>query len=169
MEHVAILNADYNFVNFVDVKRAIALIVKGRVEVLKYSDKVIKSFSATFNVPLVLRLVKLIRLAYKSKVPFTKKGVFIRDDYQCVYCGTQCKKPTVDHVVPGSKGGQTSWENCVTACNACNVKKKNHSCREAGMYPKRKPIAPTISEFLSKRFVSLGFNKVLENLFNEMT
>jgi 5-methylcytosine-specific restriction endonuclease McrA len=162
MERVILLNADYTFLNTLDWKRAMTLLVKGKVEVLKYGEHVI---NGVMKIPLVLRLVKLIRTIYKSRVPFSKKNVMVRDNFKCVYCGTVGKRFTIDHVVPKAKGGKSTFENCVTACKPCNNKKSDKSCQEARMFPKTKLVAPTISEFLRMRMETLGIKDVLKEIF----
>ena len=159
-----VLNSDFTYVGFITWEKAMILICKERVEVLQYSDKVINSFSATFNIPLIVRLLKLVRLVFKSSVPFSKKNVFLRDDFSCCYCGAHIHKPTIDHVVPQSKGGPTTWENIVTCCKPCNTKKKNHSCSEIKMWPKKKPVAPTISEFLRKKALIFNLSEFLAGI-----
>jgi len=161
-----VLNADYSFIGIIDWKKAMTLIHKGRVEVLKYSDETISSFSNIFNVPIILKLIKFIRMYFKKSVSFSKQNVFLRDDFRCQYCGKTIHKPELEHVYPQSKGGETTWENCVCSCSDCNRKKKDYLCSEIKMYPKRKPVAPTVTEFFQKRFISLGFDKILEELFN---
>jgi 5-methylcytosine-specific restriction endonuclease McrA len=138
------------------------LLVKGKVEVLKYGERMI---NGVMKIPLVLRLVKLIRTIYKSRVPFSKKNVMVRDNFKCVYCGTVGKRFTIDHVVPKAKGGKSTFENCVTACKPCNNKKSDKTCHEARMFPKTKLVAPTISEFLRMRMETLGIKDILKEIF----
>ena len=140
--------------------------VKGKVEVLKYTKRIIKNFdgSVVMKVPAVMKLVKIIRTLYKTKVPFSKRNVLIRDNFKCAYCGVESKKLTIDHVIPKSKGGKSSFENTTAACKSCNGKKGNMSCGEARMWPKSKRTQPTIQEFLNLRLKSLGINKILKEL-----
>jgi len=107
MERCVILNGDYTFLNVVSWKRAICLMVKEKAEVLKFSDQVLRSGEGEIvtHVPLVMRLIKIIRMIYKNKVPFTKKNVFVRDGYKCGYCGSK-QELTIDHIIPTSRGGK---------------------------------------------------------------
>ena len=163
---VVLLNADYTFLNIVSWKRAFALVSKGKVEVLKYGERVIKnSAGALLKIPAIMRLVKLVRTIFKTRVPFSKKNVMIRDGFKCTYCGLENAIFTIDHVVPKSKGGKSTFENCVTSCKPCNNMKGDLSCSEAKMYPKAKLIQPTISEFLMMKVKSLGIDKILEDLW----
>ena len=160
---VVLLNADYSFLNTCSWKRAMTLIAKGKVEVLKYGEHVI---NGVLKIPAVMRLVKLIRTIYKTRVPFSKKNVMIRDGFKCVYCGAENVKFTIDHVLAKARGGISSFENCVTACKPCNHKKGHKLCREIKMFPKTKLIAPTISEFLRMRMVTLGIDDILKEIWS---
>jgi len=165
MQNCIVLNTDYTFLNTVNWKRAVCLVVKGKVEVLKYTDEVISNAEKTIEmkIPLIIKLLKAIRSLYKNKVPFSKKNVMIRDSYTCAYChGTE--QLTIDHVIPVSRGGKSSFENCVTACMACNSKKSDKTPSEAHMYLKKQPYAPTISEFIRFRMTKLGIMDVLKDL-----
>ena len=164
MERCIVLNGDYTFLNTINWKRAVCLVIKGKSEVVKYSDVVLRTVNGEFmRMPLVIKLIKIIRSIYKSHVPFTKKNVMIRDKYICVYCGST-KELTIDHVIPVSRGGKYSFENCVTACKPCNNKKGNKTPREANMFLKKQPYAPTISEFFRIKMAQMGLNKLLKEL-----
>ena len=112
-----------------------------------------------------MRLVKLIRTIYRTRVPFSKKNVMIRDGFKCVYCGATGVRFTIDHVRPKAIGGKSSFENCVTACKPCNHKKGHKTCDDARMFPKTKLVAPTISEFLRMRMETLGINDILKEIW----
>jgi 5-methylcytosine-specific restriction endonuclease McrA len=146
-------------------KRAICLQAKGKVEVLKDSAKTVRSSSgAVFKVPAVMRLIKLIRTLYRTGVAFCKKNVFIRDGFKCAYCGTHKVRLTIDHIIPKSRGGISSFENCVAACKPCNIKKGHQTPREVNMFLKVRPVQPTISEFLRLKLKKLGINALLRDL-----
>jgi 5-methylcytosine-specific restriction endonuclease McrA len=165
---VVVLNADYSFLNIIDWKKAICLLEKGKVEVIKYSDKFINSVNGCIKLPVVLRLIKFIRILFKSKVPFSKKNVMARDGFTCAYCGRTDAKLTVDHIKPKSSGGKSTFENCVSACRECNLKKGNKTCSEAKMFPKLKAYAPTINEFLLMRVSSLGIKDFMQDIFDNL-
>ena len=160
-----VLNADYTFLNMVDWKRAICLVVKGKAEAISYSDRIIKNAEETciMKVPAVLKLVKLIRHLYRNRVPFSKKNIFIRDNHTCVYCGHK-DGLTIDHIIPTSRGGKSTFENCVAACRGCNHKKGSKTPSEAHMFMKKQPYAPTISEFIALRMRKLGITDLLKEL-----
>ena len=164
MERCIVLNGDYTFLNTINWKRAVCLVIKGKSEVVKYSDRVLRNVSGVvMRMPLVIRLIKVIRNIYRSHVPFSKRNVMVRDRYRCVYCGTN-EKLTIDHVIPASRGGKSNFENCVTACKPCNNKKDRRTPSEAKMYLKKQPYAPTISEFFRIKMKQLGMDKFLKEL-----
>lgn len=181
ISEVVILNGDYSFIGFTSWKRAIVLIETKKAEIVKKSDHFVKTMGGKLiNVPTVLRLIKFIRMIYKKEVPFSKKNIFVRDAYICQYCGRQLSKgvistkeknfkkmkATIDHLVPVSKGGTSSWENCVCSCFECNNKKGNLTISETKMKLKRKPFKPTISEFIKLKLELIGKSFKLEELWS---
>ena len=165
MTHCILLNADYTFLNVVHWKRAICLIAKGKVEVLKDSPETVRSSAGSiFKVPAVMRLIKLIRTIYRTGVAFCKKNIFIRDSFKCAYCGTTKMRLTIDHIIPKSRGGHSTFENCVAACKPCNIKKGDQTPREAKMFLNVRPVQPTISEFLRLKLEKLGIHALLRDL-----
>ena len=165
MTQCVLLNADYTFLNLVNWKRAVCLMTKGKVEVVKDSQRTIRNCSGVeLKVPAVMRLIKLIRTIYRSSVTFTKRNVLIRDQFKCAYCGARREKLSIDHIIPKSRGGKMTFENCVAACKPCNLKKGGRTPSEAKMYLKVRPYQPTISEFLRLKFENLGIHDVLREL-----
>lgn len=165
MTPCVLLNADYSFLNLVDWKRAMRLMIKDKVEVLSYSERIIRSVEGfSIKIPAVMKLVKFIRTIYRSKVPFSKKNVLIRDGYTCAYCHTQTPELTVDHIIPKLQGGASTFENCVASCRPCNSKKGGRTPREAGMSLNARPYQPTISEFLRIRLMRLGIEDLLKDI-----
>lgn len=156
-----VLNGDYTFLCLIDWKRAMNLVFAGKVSVLKYSDKVIRSVGGAFRLPAVLVLMRVVRSVYKNKVPFNRKNLLIRDRFVCAYCGISGKRLTIDHVIPRSKGGKTDFDNCVVCCEDCNNRKGSGTPREAGMYLAKRPYQPTISEFVRLRLKQSGVYDLL--------
>ena len=165
MSQVILLNADYTFLNIVDWKRAIKLDVLGKVEVLEYGSRLVRNAERTYKkyVPKIMKLVKFVETIYRNKVPFSKRNVMVRDDYRCVYCGKKPKKATIDHIVPRSKGGKSSFLNCVTSCKPCNDKKADQALDRSGMYLTRQPYAPSVMEFIQNRVRKLGIEKKIKD------
>jgi len=165
-KQIVLLNADYSFLNTIDWKKAMCLIAKGKTEVVKYSERVVRTaHGIVMKVPAVMRLIKFIRTLYKSRVPYSKKNVLVRDGLVCVYCGSGGRNLTVDHIVPKSKGGKSTFENTVASCKPCNNKKGSKTCAEARMFPRVRPTQPTISEFLRLRMIKLGVDKIIADCF----
>lgn len=164
---VTVLNMDYTFLHRVKVKRALAMIRKGKVTVEKASDQVLRSEKEETPVPIIIRMVYFIRSIYKRAVKWSKTNVKIRDGHTCVYCGSK-RRINVDHVMPDSRGGPSTFENTVAACFECNnIKKEDRTPQEAGMFFKNrhfKPYAPTIAEFTRK----LCNSKVLDEFLEEL-
>jgi 5-methylcytosine-specific restriction endonuclease McrA len=165
MTHCVLLNADYSFLNVVHWKRAVCLLAKGKVEVIKDSPKTVTSSGGIqLKIPAVMRLIKLIRTIYRTGVAFCKKNVFIRDGFKCAYCGTHKLRLTIDHIIPKSRGGKSTFENCVAACKPCNLAKGDRTPSEVSMFLKKRPSQPTVSEFLRLKLQKLGINDVLKDL-----
>lgn len=127
---VIVLNADYQVHQTVSVHHAVRMLVR-KVAVIEEGDgdKVI----GPFPWPKVVRLVRYVyaRWINRHSSRFTREGMLRRDKFTCRYC--RGYGDTMDHVIPESKGGATSWMNCVTACEDCNFKKANRTPKEAKM------------------------------------
>jgi len=165
MTNCILLNADYSFLNMVDWKRAMCLVAKDKVQVLTYSQRIIRTAEGLLlRVPAVIRLIKLIRALYRTRVPFSKANILVRDGFKCAYCGTKREKLTLDHIIPKSRGGGSTFENCVASCRRCNNHKGCRTPREAGMFLQVRAYQPTIAEFLQIKVRSLGINRVLRDL-----
>lgn len=165
MNQCILLNADYTYLNVVDWKRAMCLMIKGKVQVLKHSVRIVRTAEGIIiKVPAVMKLIKLIRALYVNRVPFSKKNILVRDGFKCAYCGRERQRLTIDHIIPKSKGGKANFENCVSSCKPCNNKKGDRTPREAHMFLKVKAYQPTISEFLRLKVKKLGINDVLRDM-----
>ena len=108
--------------------------------------------SATVSVPApeVIRLNHYDRIP-THEAPFTRRNLFQRDNYTCQYCGRRSPvdKLSIDHVQPRSKGGRTTWENCVLACVRCNARKADRTLKEAGLRLRKQPRRPRWSPYLN--------------------
>jgi len=129
---VLLLNASHEPLAVVTGRRALVLVVAGKAEcVLERSGAtVIRSPSVNVSVPAVVRLRRYVRVPYPAPPAVTRAGVLRRDSRRCVYC--QGRGETVDHVVPKSRGGTDSWENCVACCVRCNTRKADRLLEELG-------------------------------------
>ena len=114
----------------------------------KHDESFISGVNAIFRIPEVIQLTRYDKIP-KISICFTRKSLFQRDNFSCQYCG---KKPggselTIDHIVPKSLGGQTTWENCVLACIKCNIKKANKNLLESNMKLLSVPTKPDKNYF----------------------
>jgi 5-methylcytosine-specific restriction endonuclease McrA len=144
MTQVLVLNATYEPMNVVSVRRAVLLLLKEKAELVEAAEAQLRSERMVLPVPLVIRLVYYVRIPQRFSWPLSRRTVMARDHYACQYCGAQPGKAslTIDHVLPRSRGGDTVWENVVTACGSCNRRKGNRTPEEAGMYLLRRPGRP---------------------------
>ncbi len=140
MNRVLLLNASFEPLCAVSVRRAVVLLLKGKAEVLECDGGAIHSERLTITIPSVIRLSYFVKVPYYGRANLTRRGVFARDGWKCQYCGGPAE--TVDHVVPKSRGGVHTWENVVAACKSCNGKKRDKLPVEAGIKPMKKPGAP---------------------------
>jgi len=165
MTSCILLNQDYSFLNMINWKRALCLMAKEKVQVLAYSNRsILTAEGLMIKIPAVMKLMKLIRTLYRSRVPFSRRNVLIRDGYRCLYCGSQGKKLTIDHIIPRCRGGVDDFENCVACCKECNGQKGSKTPREANMHLIQKPYQPTISEFLRLKALKMGIQDLLSEL-----
>jgi 5-methylcytosine-specific restriction endonuclease McrA len=141
---VLVLNATYEPLNVVSIKRAVILLLKEKAELVESAEAYLHSESFSLPVPLVIRLVYFVKIPRRIALPVTRRGVLSRDNYTCQYCGAMPprKNLTVDHVIPRSRGGKTTWENVVTACDKCNGRKGNRTPVEANLKLLTQPQRP---------------------------
>jgi 5-methylcytosine-specific restriction endonuclease McrA len=147
--HVLVLNATYEPLNVTSIWRACSLVLADKAEVLEaHPERVIRSPSATLPHPVVIRLRSFVRVPRFQTRRLTRRALFARDGYRCQYCG-QTSHLTVDHVVPRSRGGTSVWENIVTACGPCNLRKADRLPGEVNMHPRKQPHAPPAELFFT--------------------
>ncbi len=166
MSRVLLLNINYTPVSIVSWRRAVNLVLgRGKAEVLEVDNSSSRNFK-----PLVIRLLVKTPDHYTlySRQKFSKSALFLRDMFLCQYCGEQCTSNTgtIDHIVPKSRGGPTTFHNCVTACKRCNFKKDNRTPAEACMVLRTHPKAPNLSEMFGYGYIPDGWKAYLGG-FNE--
>jgi len=141
-----VLNADFEFLAEVSVQKAIKKINRGIVYIHESYDGLTVG---PYVVPKTVVLVNYVYPAWRSKGPkWSKRMLHRRDGRKCAYCRKSAK--TVDHVVPKSQGGKTTWKNTVSACFPCNNKKDNRTPEQAGMKLLWEPYEPTWWEMQGK-------------------
>ena len=141
-----VLNADFQPLSYYPLslwswQDAIKAVFLDRVNIVAEYDLEVSSPSFSMSIPSVVSLKSYVK---SSRNPaFTRFNLFLRDKFQCQYCGSP-NDLTFDHVIPRSKGGLTTWENVCAACSPCNLRKGNKLPAEARMFPTRHPFVPTV-------------------------
>ena len=133
MGRVLLLNATFEPLQLVSERRAVVLLLAGRVETIATSDDatLCRSTSTTVAVPSIVRLHDVVRLPSRVRTPpLTRRALLLRDGYRCAYCLGHAD--TVDHVVPRSRGGRHEWTNVVAACRRHNMQKGDRLLEEIG-------------------------------------
>jgi len=139
---VLLLNSTYEPLTALPMRRAVIMLMCGKADVVHDDPMgpVVHSASRSIVVPSVIRLRTYVRVPYRARIPMTRAALMHRDRFRCVYCGA--KADTVDHVVPRSRGGAHSWENCVAACSGCNHRKADRLLTELGWKLHTTPLPP---------------------------
>ena len=135
-----VLNASYVPLRVVTMQRAVIMILSHKAEVVETTDETWHSERQSILLPAVVKLIRLVKIPYKTTIKLSKKSLIARDGGLCGYCG----KPgdNIDHIVPRSKGGKHVWTNVVWCCRADNDRKATRTPAEAGMALLVKPYAP---------------------------
>ncbi len=174
---VLVLNKLFMAIHIISVRRAFVLLCKEAAEVISQEDGQFTSYDfetwrevseyrakhfrqvdddwvrtvkSEIQVPRVIRLLHYERLP-KQTVKFNRRNIFARDNNQCQYCGRRfaTTELSLDHIIPRSQGGHSSWENIVCACLQCNVKKGGRTPKQAHMSLVRRPEKPKRSPMLN--------------------
>ena len=148
-----VLNADFRPLSYYPLsvwhwQDAIKAVFGGKVHVVQEYEEIIHSPSLEIRLPSVIALKESVSLAHTPA--FTRFNVFLRDKFSCQYCTDELPTHllTFDHVVPKSRGGRTTWENVVAACQDCNLRKSSFMPYEIGMLPLQDPCRPSAYELL---------------------
>ena len=146
-----VLNADFRPLSYFPLslwswQDAVKAVFLDRVSVLNEYEAAVHSPSLTMRLPSVIALKDYIQAARRPA--FTRFNVFLRDGFQCQYCADRrpATELTFDHVIPRSRGGRTTWQNVVTACGECNLRKGSRLLRECAMVLRMPPRQPTTWE-----------------------
>lgn len=142
MTLVEVWNADETLLHRVSVRHAVKMIWRGIATPVEVHES--ETFGP-YQVPLVVRLVRYVEMKWlysRTRATYSREGVLLRDKGQCAYCG-RFNATTMDHVLPRSRGGATSWLNAVAACDDCNAHKGNQTPDEAGIPLRWQPYVPT--------------------------
>ena len=146
-----VLNADYRPLSYFPLsllpwQETVKAVFLERVNIVAEYEREVRSPSWRMRLPSVISLKRYVQATRRPA--FTRFNVFLRDSFDCQYCrnGFDTHELTFDHLVPRSRGGFTVWENVVTACATCNLRKGNRTPRESRMFPRRMPRVPTAYE-----------------------
>ena len=181
--NVLVLNKHYMAIRIIGAKRAFSLLFRDLAEVVsleegRYSNYDFQSWCevsqfrrhfepdghdwvSTVNVyiavPRIIRLLFYDRLP-RTDVTFNRRNIFARDKNSCQYCGKHfpTSELSLDHVIPRTLGGKTTWENIVCACAACNVRKGGRMPKQAGMKLIKKPVKPRRNPLIH---IHLGYDR----------
>ena len=142
------LNADFRPLSYFPLslwswQDTVKAVFLERVNVVSEYDYEVHSPNFAMQLPSVIALKQYVPL--NRKPAFTRFNVFLRDGFSCQYCGSSFKAEdlTFDHVTPRSRGGRTTWDNVVTACAPCNLRKGHGISERVGMFPLKKPMRPS--------------------------
>lgn len=147
-DRVEVLSCAYEHLYLADWKDAISDVFIGRAEIIEeYEGRTIGTVGGSIPFPKVVRFkrgVPVAKFKYNKTFKFNREILFARDEGKCQYCDRELTRPqsTIDHVLPRSRGGDTSWENCVICCPSCNARKGNRTPHEAGMNLLNLPARP---------------------------
>ena len=171
---ILVLNRLWQAVNVIGIQRAFGLLLQNNAQVINTGDDSFQVMDSTAwfdysaqqapgedeacvqTVHLRIRIPKVLLLRKYDRLPmqeirFTRDNLFERDQYRCQYCGHNFSEDqlNMDHVIPKTRGGRTSWENIVTACIPCNTRKANRLPHQANMHLIKKPSRPRLRPFVS--------------------
>lgn len=149
MSHCLLLNASFEPLRALPLRRALRLVMDGKAEILE-SDGQVGGTSGPVVRPVVIRLKKFIHVPRRFRKQVNNTFLFARDGYRCQYCGRHQRELSHreglnrDHVIPKCQGGENTWENCVTSCSSCNSRKDNRTPAQAGMKLLSVPTEPML-------------------------
>ena len=135
-----VLNATYEPLCVVPLRRAVVLVLAEKAVVVEAGGAVLHSERLAVPAPSVVRLARFVRVPYRRDVPLTRRAVLERDAHSCVYCARRAD--TIDHVRPRSRGGLHAWTNVVAACAPCNHRKGDRLLSELGWHLPNQPVQP---------------------------
>lgn len=142
MRGTLVLNAGYEPLTTVSVRRGVVLLLADKAVLERpYPLRVVRGGEVEVPLPAVVRLRRYVRVPFRQRASWSRRGVLVRDGYRCAYCGRRAS--TVDHVVPKAQGGRDTWLNTVAACAEDNQRKADRTPEQAGMRLLRLPFEPT--------------------------
>ncbi|MCP9973305.1 HNH endonuclease [Streptomyces somaliensis] len=142
MRDTLVLNASFEPLSTVSLHRAVVLVLQDKAVVEQAHPEIrLRASRVELPAPRVIRLCRYVRVPFRRHAPWSRRGVLVRDQYRCAYCGRRAT--TVDHVVPRSQGGADSWLNTVASCAEDNHRKADRTPEEAEMPLLHRPFVPS--------------------------
>lgn len=144
---VLVLNSSLQPLSVIPERRLIVLLSKHKVTFIDETiraliEESIRQRRLELERPVIVQLLANVRVPRVALQP-TRTNILLRDDDTCQYCGKRSRDLTLDHILPRSRGGQSTWENLVACCKHCNGKKGNRLLKEVNMHLIRQPRALT--------------------------
>lgn len=155
-QRVLLLNGStWEPLSVITVPRAMNLLIAGKATVVEESGKIVRTVRDSFSIPSVIALRTYINVP-RRKAHWSRRGVLVRDNYICIYCGAepgivQQNKVltkhdfTIDHILPKSRGGKDTWSNTASSCATCNHRKGDRLPHEIGLKLRWEPKTPRTS------------------------
>lgn len=180
-----VLNRNWQPIGFATVARSLTLVVAERARIVdpadfqqyswsdwakripQHDEPFVQAVQFRLRVPEVITLTEYDRVPSNS-VTFSRRNIYKRDRFTCQYCGLQpgSEELTIDHVLPRSRGGTSSWENCVLACLECNKRKADRTPNEAHMPLRKEPVRPAWRPMYSRNTVRIeSWSKFLSEAY----
>jgi 5-methylcytosine-specific restriction endonuclease McrA len=147
MRETLVLNASFEPLSTVMSRRAVVLVMRDKAVVEQAHPRLrVRAAQIDLPVPQVIRLCRYVRVPFRQRAAWSRRGVLIRDRHRCAYCGRRAT--TVDHLLPRSRGGGDTWLNTVAACAEDNHRKADRTPAQAGMRLLAQPFEPTPADAL---------------------
>ena len=154
-DKVLLLNQDYSAIATCSLHKAFVLLYLEKAELVAQDVlNGLRTVRHTYPRPLVIKLNRYVRVPYKG-IALTRQNIMRRDGYRCQYCGSS-RNLTLDHLLPRSRGGESTWYNLITACSRCNSKKGDRTPEEVQMKLASKPFKPSLVSFLREGIQDLN-------------
>jgi len=156
---VLLLNASYEPLSIIPQRRAMSLMLRNRVDAVTDDEIVIRGVSGALRIPTIIRLRRYINVPRRG-ARWSRKAVLQRDNFTCIYCGLEPggrqrgktlnrSDFTVDHIIPRSRGGRSTWTNTACACPDCNNRKAARTPHEANMTMHWEPKIPRVTYLIA--------------------
>lgn len=172
MAAVLLLNASYEPLSIIPQRRALSLLLRGRVDPATEETIALHGMGNALHIPTVIRLRRYINVPRRG-ARWSRQGVLQRDNYCCIYCGITVGEQqrgrilskrdfTVDHIIPRSRGGKNTWGNTACACPTCNNRKGGRNPHEAGMALLWEPKLPRVDYMVASGEIPTAWKVYLE-------